>query len=173
MSFIDSCRLRRFAVREFFALALLITTPCTHAWEATFTLPDLEQQPIRLADFRGRWVVVNFWATWCTPCVMEMPALQAFHDANHERAVVIGVNFEELTPAKVRQFVDDLSVTFPIVLSGGQPLSGFEVKGLPTTFLVSPKGELVDTHLGTVNAAMLNQRIAELEKTGNSAHEVK
>ncbi|HRX71451.1 MAG: TlpA family protein disulfide reductase [Candidatus Competibacteraceae bacterium] len=172
MPVIDSCRLRRFAVRELFALALLITTPCIHAQEAMFTLPGLDQQPIRLADFRGRWVVVNFWATWCTPCLMEMPELQAFHDANRKRSVVIGVNFEELPLAKIRQFIEDLSVTFPIALSGGQPLSGFEVKGLPTTFLVSPQGKLVDAHLGTVNAAMLNQRIAELEKTGNPAYEV-
>ena len=78
-----------------------------------------------------------------------------------------GVNFEELEFAKIRQFAKDLSITFPIVLSGGQPISGFDLKGLPTTFLVSPKGELADTHLGTVNAVMLKQRIIELEKTSD------
>ncbi|MCP5158460.1 MAG: TlpA family protein disulfide reductase [Gammaproteobacteria bacterium] len=142
---------------------LLTNTPLASAQRPAFTLPSLtSKQPISLADFRGRWVVVNFWATWCTPCLMEMPELQAFHDANHDHAMVIGVNFEELELTKVRTFVADLAITFPIVLSNGQPVPGFELKGLPTTFLVSPSGELVDTHLGTVNAAMLNQRIAEL-----------
>lgn len=171
-SVIDCCWLRRFAVGAIFSVVLLIVAPWVNAREPAFNLPDLNQQTLRLSDFQGRWVVVNFWATWCAPCLMEMPELQAFHDANPERSMVIGVNFEELAPDKIRQFIEDLSVTFPIVLSGGQPLSGFEVKGLPTTFLVSPQGELVDTHLGTVNATMLHQRIAELEKTGNSADEL-
>jgi len=163
----DSCQRCRFTLGWIFILILVITVPRANTQELAFTLPGLDQQPVRLADFRGRWVVVNFWATWCTPCLMEMPELQAFHNANRDRAVVIGVNFEELEPAKVRQFAEDLHVTFPIVLSGIQPITGFDLKGLPTTFLISPKGELADTHLGTVNAAMLKQRITELEKTSN------
>lgn len=164
----DPRRHCRFIPGCIFILILLLTTgPLANAQMPAFTLPDLDQQPLRLADFRGRWVVVNFWATWCTPCLMEIPELQAFHNANHDHAVVIGVNFEELESAKVRQFAEDLSITFPIVLSGGQPISGFDLQGLPTTFLVSPKGELADAHLGTVNAAMLKQRITELEKTSD------
>lgn len=164
---VELCQSRRFALDWIFILVLLITVPLANAQRPTFTLPNLDQQLVRLTDFRGRWVVVNFWASWCTPCLMEMPELQAFYNTSHDHAVVIGVNFEELEFAKIRQFAKDLSITFPIVLSGGQPVSGFDLKGLPTTFLVSPKGELADTHLGTVNAAMLKQRIIELEKTSD------
>ena len=171
MPVVAPCWFRRFVVSTIFAVGLLIIAPWVNAREPMLSLPDLHQNPVHLTDFRGRWVVINFWATWCTPCLMEMPELQAFHDASHERAAVIGVNFEELAPTKVRQFIQDLSITFPIVLSNGQPVSGFAVKGLPTTFLVSPQGELVDTHLGTVNAAMLHRRIAELEQMGHPAHE--
>lgn len=166
----DPCQLCRFTPHWTFILALLTAAPFANAQEPAFTLPGLDQQPVRLADFRGRWVVVNFWATWCTPCLMEMPELEAFHKANYDHAMVIGVNFEELEPTKVRQFASDLSITFPIALSGGQPISGFDLKGLPTTFLISPEGALVDTHLGTVNATMLKQRITELEKASALPH---
>ena len=148
------------------ALVLLSATAVASAPTLQFTLPDLQDQPVRLTDFHGQWVVVNFWATWCAPCLEEMPELQAFHDEQRDRAVVIGVNFESRAPAEVRDFVERLAVTFPVVLSGGQPVPGFDLRGLPTTFLISPTGELVDTHLGTVNAAMLVERLDELEAVG-------
>lgn len=161
--------LRRFALRTASVLALLATLHAVSAQEPNFTLPGLDRQPVHLADFRGRWVVVNFWATWCTPCLLEMPELQAFHDEQINRATVIGVNFESLTPEAIRSFVEQLAVTFPIVLSDGQPLPGFDLKGLPTTFLISPAGKLVDTHLGTVTAAMLAKRLNELAPAAGSA----
>lgn len=150
-------------------LALLALSPLARAQGPDFALPGVDGQPVRLADFRGRWIIVNFWATWCTPCLLEMPELQAFHEQHHERATVVGVNFEDIAPSEIRAFVERLAITFPVALSGGEPLPGFELKGLPTTFLISPTGELVDTHLGTVNAAMLAERLAELESTGGSS----
>lgn len=134
-----------------------------------FTLPDLAGRSVRLADFRGQWVVVNFWASWCTPCLLEMPELESFHQAQRGRAVVIGVNFENLGSSEIRFFVERLGVTFPIVLSAGKPTPGFPLKGLPTTFLISPTGALADTHLGGVNAALLTTRLTELEHAGGSA----
>jgi len=150
-------------------LALLALSPLARAQGPDFALPGVDGQPVRLADFRGRWIIVNFWATWCTPCLLEMPELQAFHEQHHERTTVVGVNFEDIAPSEIRAFVERLAITFPVALSGGEPLPGFELKGLPTTFLISPTGELVDTHLGTVNAAMLAERLAELESTGGSS----
>ena len=159
----------RLALGPALLLALLLATiQPAGAQGPNFTLPGLDDQPVRLADFRGRWVVVNFWATWCAPCLLEMPELQTFYEAHGARAAVIGVNFEDLAPAEIRSFAKRLAITFPVVLSGGHPIPGFELKGLPTTFLVSPAGELVDTHLGTVNAAMLTARLDELEKTAGS-----
>ncbi|MDG4550642.1 MAG: redoxin domain-containing protein [Candidatus Contendobacter sp.] len=131
-----------------------------------FTLPNLDGRPVRLADFRGQWTVVNFWASWCTPCLLEMPELESFHQAQRGRAAVIGVNFENLAPGEIRPFVERLGVTFPIVLSAGQRMPGFPLKGLPTTFLVSPAGALAHTHLGAVNAALLAERLTELERAG-------
>ena len=147
---------------------LLVLSPATGAAGLDFALPDLDGRPVRLADFRGRWVIVNFWASWCTPCLLEMPELESFHQAQRGRAVVVGVNFEALAPGEIRPFVERLGVTFPIALSAGKLAPGFPLQGLPTTFVVSPAGALADTHLGMVNAALLTARLAELERAGDS-----
>lgn len=148
----------------FFGGLLLIMVASANAQNPDFSLPGLDQRPVRLADFRGRWVVVNFWATWCTPCLLEMPELQAFHEQHRSRATVIGINHQDLEPGQIRAFAERLGVDFLIALSQGQPVAGFPLKGLPTTFLISPTGQLIDTHLGTVNATMLAQRLDELDK---------
>lgn len=151
-------------------LALLMAlTSGAGAERLNFTLPDLDGRPVRLADFRGRWVIVNFWASWCAPCLLEMSELESFHQTQRSRAVVIGVNFEDLTPSEIRPFVKRLGVTFPIALTAGKLAPGFPLKGLPTTFLVSPSGALVDTYLGTVNAALLTARLTELERANSSS----
>jgi len=151
-------------VRLFLGGLLLIMVSSASAQNPDFSLPGLDQQPVRLADFRGRWVVVNFWATWCTPCLLEMPELQAFHQQHRHRATVIGINHQDLEPGEIRAFAERLGIDFPIALSQGQPIAGFPLKGLPTTFLISPTGQLIDTHLGTVNATMLAQRLDEFDK---------
>jgi len=153
--------------RSLFLALLLALIPFTGGSAGLdFTLPNLDGRPVRLVDFRGQWTVVNFWASWCTPCLLEMPELESFHQAQRGRAVVVGVNFEDLAPSEIRPFVERLGVTFPILLSAGQRMPGFPLKGLPTTFLVSPAGALADTHLGAVSAALLVERLTELERAG-------
>ena len=150
------------------SLIFLLVVHTAKAQGVNFALPNLDNQTVRLTDFRGQWVIVNFWATWCTPCLLEMPDLQQFHQAQHRRVVVIGVNFEDAAASQIQPFIAKLGITFPIVLSRGQPMTDFKIKGLPTTFLVSPTGQIADAHLGTVSAAMLTERLAELERVSNS-----
>lgn len=161
----------RFRPRVGLILLALALGASVRAEGLNFTLSALNGSSVRLADFRGQWVIVNFWATWCTPCLLEMPELEAFYQTQRGRVAVIGVNFEELASGEIRPFVERLGITFPIALSGGKLIPGFPLKGLPTTFLVSPTGHLADTHLGTVSAALLTERLAELER--NAGHPAK
>ena len=110
-----------------------------------FTLPDLEGKPHKLSDYRGKWVVVNYWATWCPPCLEEIPELEVFH-ANHQDkdAVVLGVNMEEIDLESLKAFVDDQFISYPILLG--------RVTGLPTSYLVSPAGELAARQVGPITA---------------------
>lgn len=121
-----------------------------------FALKDLDGATHKLSDYRGQWVIVNYWATWCPPCVEEMPELVFFHDKHKGKAVVIGVNMDEAPIAKVRDFVDEHFISYPIWQ--GEPGSDSplgSVPGLPTTFLVSPTGEVIERKIGRVDQAFL------------------
>jgi peroxiredoxin len=130
-----------------------------------FSLPDLDGETHRLSDYRGRWVVVNYWATWCPPCLEELPELEVFHNAySADKAVVLGVNMEDIDLTSLRRFVEEQFLSFPILVAGARPreLVG-QVPGLPTTFLIDPQGNLVARQVGPVTAKALERYIENYE----------
>lgn len=115
-----------------------------------FALPDLDGEVHRLADYRGKVVVLNFWATWCPPCREEMPAMQrAWDEVQDEDIVILGVNVGEDNDT-VFLFTADYPVDFPLLLDRqAEVIERYRVTGLPTTYIIDPRGRITHRTIGT------------------------
>ena len=115
-------------------------------------LQDMDGREVDIGKLKGRLVIVNFWATWCGPCVAEMPSLQALAQRlGDTKAVVLGVNYHESTQ-KVRDFRERVSTRFPLLRDPWQEVSAnWKVTSLPTTFIVDAGGVVRYRVLGEVD----------------------
>ncbi len=146
-------------------VVLALSVPAAAAGDAIgrrvdFLRHDIDGRALQLSAFRGRWVVVNFWASWCIPCVREMPMLRELHRSRSD-VVVVGVNFEQIGEQALRDFLAGLDIDYPVVRAGDAPLVPFEpLDGLPSTFLVSPAGRVAAAHLGEIDRAWIEAVIS-------------
>jgi len=127
----------------------------------TLHIATLTGEPYNLADHRGRWVVVNFWATWCAPCLKEMPELSELH-ARRGDITVVGLAYEEIEPEELRAFLAEHPVSYPVaIIDVDHPPPDFATpRGLPTTYLITPDGHLARQFLGPVTAGQIEHAVA-------------
>lgn len=139
------------------ALSLCLVMP---VMAAPFAFTDLQGKVQRLSDFEGKWVLVNFWATWCPPCLEEIPDLIELHEAHKRKdLVVIGVALDS-TEKSVREFVNRFAIPYPVAFSDyDQAAQVGEVSVLPTSYLYDPKGELVSYQEGMLTRSSVESYI--------------
>ena len=132
----------------------------------TLVVETLDHGPFDLASKRGGWVVVNFWATWCKPCLKEIPDFTAF-DAARDDVTVIGLAYEEIEPDAMREFLKKHPAGYPIALLDvySPPADFATPRGLPMTYLIAPDGTVADRFLGPVTSQELAAAIAKATAT--------
>ena len=133
----------------------------SHAAQA-FTLVDSNGKTHTLAQYKGKWVLVNFWATWCPPCLEEIPDLVALHENKKNNLVVLGIAMDYRDPKEVLQFADQMMVSYPIILGDRKIAAQIgTISGLPTTYLYNPQGKLVAYNVGALTRQAVESYIAK------------
>lgn len=117
---------------------------------ADFTLTDLQGRTVRLSDLRGRVVFINVWATWCPPCIEEMPTIQKLYDRLHARGLqVLAVSIDALGKQVVAPFVQARQWSFPVLLDTQSMIERlYQTGGVPESFIVDKRGQLVEKVVG-------------------------
>lgn len=138
-----------------------LPTPAMEAMLAPdFRLPQLAGGDLALADFRGEWLLLNFWATWCTPCRDEMPYLDALARDERSGLTVLGINMRE-DPVEVQAFVDEMAISFPILLyPDDETILTYDIRGLPISVIIAPDGTVARRILGPLAPGEFNEWFA-------------
>lgn len=128
-----------------------------------FGLNTLAGEAVKLSDFRGRPVILNFWATWCAPCRLEMPELQDAYEAEQENGLVIlALNREEAPEVVEEYFVQEMGLTFtPLLDETGAVANNYGVFNMPTTYFVNGDGEVTVIHRGPMTRELIDEYLAE------------
>ena len=129
----------------------------------TLAVKTMDGGSFDLAAQSGKWVIVNFWATWCSPCLKELPDISAFVAAHKDKVVAIGLDFEEAEKDDVQKFLDKHPLSYPVAqIDIDNPPKDFDVpKGLPNTYVIAPDGHVAKAFLGPITAKDLADAIGD------------
>ena len=149
--------------RNWFVLLVpLLLLTASQVSAVDYELPDVDGQMQSLDQYQGKWVIVNYWATWCGTCLKELPDLISLHENNkYKDIVVVGVNFEAIDNDQLKAFVAEQSIPYPVLRSEPVPVTALgKVPALPTTYIIDPGGKVVAGEVGLVTQQNLEDYIA-------------
>ena len=137
-----------------------------------YELPDVNGQIQSLEQHKGKWLVVNYWATWCSTCMKEMPELISLHESNKDNdIVVVGISFESIEQKNLKEFVSDKSIPYTVLNTEPVRVTPLgKVPALPTTYIVDPEGKVVAGDVGIITQQDIEDYIAR-EKAASTVAE--
>ncbi|MFK8793260.1 peroxiredoxin family protein [Planococcus plakortidis] len=132
-----------------------------------FTLTDQDGETVKLSDYRGKKVILNFWATWCPPCRAEMPHMQQFHENNAGGDVeILAVNLtaQDNGDEAIRSFIDEFGLTFSIPMDEtGSTAQTYQIRTVPTTFILNTKGEIAQKIVGPMDEQIMKDQTDSID----------
>ncbi|MBI5586092.1 MAG: TlpA family protein disulfide reductase [Deltaproteobacteria bacterium] len=129
-----------------------------------FTLKDLSQKKVKLSDFKGKVIILNFFATWCPPCRAEIPELVKIYQGNQAKGlVVLSVSLDtEGVPQVLNKFVKDMKIPYPVLLGTMELVDQYQISGVPTTLIINREGKVHKRYDGLVPGARFISDIGKL-----------
>lgn len=126
-----------------------------------WTLMDLDGQPVSSSQFKGKVVVIDFWATWCAPCREEIPGYIALQEKyGKDGLVIVGISLDRGGPAKVIDFAKKFGINYPVVMGNEETVSAFGgFRGIPTTFIIDREGNIRDKKTGSEHKEVFEKRL--------------
>jgi thiol-disulfide isomerase/thioredoxin len=132
------------------------------SYAENFALKTVAGETIQLSDLKGRPLVLNFWATWCGPCQVEMPLIQEFYERFSPDLEVLAINYDE-SIGEIQPFVNDLGLTFPVLLDpGGEIADLYQVRGFPTTYFIDREGFVRGLFIGILSEKVLKDHLKKI-----------
>lgn len=116
-----------------------------------FSFYDMKGKTHHFSDYKGKWVLVNYWATYCPPCRDEIPDIERFAKNNRDKIVVLGMDAGGSEPAEIEAFKKEFDITYPLIPAQESTLLAFGlIMGIPTSFIITPKGKIIDKYVGII-----------------------
>ncbi|MGB1008299.1 MAG: TlpA family protein disulfide reductase [Thiolinea sp.] len=127
-----------------------------------FSFKDINGHHHRFSDYKGKWVIVNYWSTYCGPCIAELPALKRIAAQYKGRVVVLGMDAGETPDREMKQFIRQRGINYTVVPTQDSSMFALGlIYGVPTTFIVSPHGQIVDTHMGVITVQQMQRFVGQ------------
>src|SRR5690625_1689980 len=128
-----------------------------------FLLTKLDGEEVRLSDYRGQPVIINFWATWCPPCRAEMPDFQELYESEDVEILAVNLTESEQSEEGVQDFIDELGLTFPVPMDGDTIVSQmYEVQAYPTSYMVDSEGKIQFVARGAINYNIMQSELSKM-----------
>jgi len=152
---VTEMKLYKFLAIVFFSI---FAVPALAVQPGNFSFTDINGQYHRFSDYRGKWVIVNYWSTYCGPCISELPVLKAVAQRYRGKVEVLGMDAGETPVNELKQFSRQRGLNYTVVPTQDSTMFALGlIYGVPTTFIVSPQGQIVDTHMGIMSMERISQ----------------